>query len=82
MTFEEKAGTLVRYFEKLDEAEGGDWSRQLLAAQLWQILLQNNSEVSRIAFLQLIDMADDDQGTAFTELVYWVKRWASEIKVI
>jgi hypothetical protein len=78
VTFEEKSAIMVRYFERLEEVESGDWSRQLLVAQMWQILLQNNSKVSKNEFLKLVEGGSEDLGSGFIELVYWIKRWAIE----
>lgn len=71
---------MVRYFERLDEVEAGDWSRQLLVAQMWQILLQRDSKVSKSEFLKLVEAGSEDLGSGFTELVYWIKR-AGPVKI-
>ncbi len=51
---------------------------QLLVAQIWLMLLQTGTDVSRSTFLVLAEdmRGEADLGTAYDELVYLIGQWA------
>lgn len=78
VNFLAEATKLVRYFRRLDEAVDGEWSSQLLWAQIWQSFIESGADVPRSVLLAEIRSTgrDRDLGTGFEELAYWVGRWA------
>ena len=74
----DSAAKFVSYFERLVDAEGSAWERQLLVAQLWREVLESGECVSRAEFVQLAKNLNEatDLGTAYGELVYLIGQWA------
>ena len=75
-----EAEKLGNYFARLEASEGSNWSRPLLLCRLWHSLLLFDGEVSRPEFEGLLKSLtrNDDLGSGFVELMYWVGRWARE----
>jgi hypothetical protein len=78
--FLEKAEKLSNYFGRLVATGASGWSRQLFLSRLWQAVLVSEVDVSREAFQSLVTSfaSDEDLGTAFEELTYWIGRWVQD----
>jgi len=76
--FTRKAQTLLDYYHRVAVAQPEQWGTPLRVAQRWHDLVQS-AEVppfERRRFLAEVEGINQDFGTAWSELKYWIAKWA------
>ena len=77
------ARKMVRYYENCVRESGPIWQPGLDAAHEWQEMLVNGANSTEIRdFVDRLHQYTRRDKSAWSELIYWISRWASECKKI